>query len=55
MKSELDIQRFIRVLKTANHVESYNMIKALTWVLGENSYPTDRDLIILEETYKENK
>jgi hypothetical protein len=55
MRSEQDIKRYMKILskKASVNLEAYNMIRALGWVLDDGAYPVERDLTILEETYKE--
>jgi hypothetical protein len=53
MKSEKEIQRYLKVLREQPLTGMGT--RALEWVLGKIEYPTDRDLNILEETYKDAK
>lgn len=57
MKSEKDIQRYINILKKNPNSAAiaHSRVLALEWVLKKDVYPTERDLNILEETYKDNK
>lgn len=52
MKSEKDIERYIKVLKKTNRVEHINVVNSLEWVMGRREAPSEKELSILEETYK---